>query len=368
MEIKGAVVSEQSGKFEIETLELDEPREDEVLVKIIGVGICHTDLGARDHHLPIPPDRRNPAVYGHEGAGIVEKVGAKVTKVKKGDHVTISWNFCGQCDPCKAGHNTNCDDFFVQNFNGARPDGSATITKNGEVVYGSFFSQSSFATHALATERNVVKVDNDVPIEILGTLGCGVSTGAGAVMNTLMPRPGSSIAVFGVGTVGISAILAALVCGCTTVIAVDIHSDRLTLARDMGATHTINSKDVDPVKEIIDITNGGVDFSLECVGNPAVLRQAVDPLAKGGVCGVLGVTPPGTEVVLDMDLIMNARTVKGIIEGDVVPDLFIPKIVELYKQGRFPYDKLIKYYPLEDINQAIEDMEKGLVIKPVLKP
>ena len=368
MKIRAAVVSEKSGKFTIETLELDDPRDDEVLVKIVGVGICHTDLGGRDHYLPIPPERRNPAVYGHEGAGIVEKVGSRVSKVKKGDHVAISWNYCGKCSSCKAGRNTDCLDFFVHNFNGARPDGSVTLKKENQEIYGSFFSQSSFASHALATERNVVKVDKDVPVEILGTLGCGVSTGAGAVMNSLAPRPGSSIAVFGAGTVGISAILAALVCGCTTVIAVDIHPERLKLAKDMGATHTLNSSKVDPVAEIKKITGGGVEFSLECVGNPKVLRQAVDPLAIGGVCGLLGVTPPGTEVVLNMDLIMNARTVKGIIEGDVVPDLFIPRLIELYKQGKFPYDRLIKYYALDDINLAVEDMEKGVVIKPVLKP
>jgi aryl-alcohol dehydrogenase len=192
-------------------------------------------------------------------------------------------------------------------------------------------------------------------------------TGAGAVMNSLDVRPGASIAVFGVGPVGMSAVLAAVVRGCTTVIAVDINAGRLEVAKELGATHIVNASEVNPVETILDMTGGGVEFSLECVGNPKVLRQAVDVLPRLGVCGLLGVVPPGTEVALDMDLIMNGRTVKGIIEGDAVPDLFIPKLIELYRQGRLPFDRLITYYPFEEINRAVADMEQGRVIKPVLR-
>jgi aryl-alcohol dehydrogenase len=192
-------------------------------------------------------------------------------------------------------------------------------------------------------------------------------TGAGAVMNSLRPRPGASIAVFGVGNVGMSAILAAVVCGCTTIIGVDIHPSRLEIARELGATHTVNAAEVNPVEAIRGITGGGADFSLECVGNPRVLRQAVDVLPRLGFCGLLGVVPPGTEVALDMDLLMNGRTVTGILGGDAIPDLFIPKLIELYRQGRFPFDRLIAFYPFDNINQAAEDMEKGRVIKPVLR-
>ena len=163
-----------------------------------------------------------------------------------------------------------------------------------------------------------------------------------------------------------SAIMAAKVCGCTTIIAVDVKENRLKTAMDLGATHVVNAKEVDPVKTILEMTKGGPNFSLECVGNPSIFRQAIDILPLMGVCGLVGVVAPGTEVKLDMNLIMNGRTIKGIIEGDAVPDLFIPKLIELNRQGRFPYDKLIKYYPFEQINQAVEDMEKGLVIKPVL--
>ena len=364
MEIKAAVIYEKSGEFVIDQLQLSDPRDDEVLVKVVAVGICHTDLAAREGHLPIPPP---PSVFGHEGAGIVEKVGARVTKVKPGDHVVLAWDCCGICSSCLSGNHPNCLNFFLHNFHGARPDGSATLHKGDQEIHGVFFNQSSFADYALANERNVVKVREDIPLDILAPLGCGVMTGSGAVMNSLNARPGSSIAIFGVGPVGISAVLGAVVCGCTTIIAVDIKPERLTAAKELGATHVINSGKENPVEAILKIMEGGVNFSLECVGNPQVLRQAVDVLARLGVCGLLGVVPPGTEVALDMDLIMNGRTVKGIVEGDAIPDLFIPNLVELYHQGQFPYDKMITHYPFDDINQAVEDMEKGKVIKPVLR-
>ncbi len=364
MEIKAAVVSETSGDFKIEQLELSEPRDDEVLVRVVASGICHTDLGARDGHLPIPPP---PSVFGHEGVGVVEKVGARVTKVKPGDHVVMTWDYCGTCPPCKAGKALYCLNFFLHNFHGARPDGSTTLRQGDQVVHGSFFCQSSFANFALASERNVVKVPGDVPLEVLAPMGCGVMTGAGAVIHALQARPGDSVAVFGAGTVGMSAILAAVVCGCTTIIAVDVHPERLDLAKSLGATHTVNAAEANPVEAIREITNGGAKFSLECVGNPKVLRQAVDSLPRLGVCGLIGVVPPGTEVALDMDLLMNGRTVRGILGGDAIPDLFIPQLVELHRQGRFPFERLITFYPFEEVNRAAKDMEAGRVIKPVLR-
>lgn len=364
MEIRAAVVFENSGAFQIERLQLAEPNDDEVVVRIVGVGVCGTDLGARDGHLPIPPP---PSVFGHEGAGIVERVGARVTKVKPDDHVILAWDYCGKCAACKMGKPLYCLNFFQHNFHGTRPDGTTTLRKGDQVIHGSFFSQSSFADFALANERNVVKVRADIPLERLAPLGCGIMTGAGAVMNSFQPKPGSSIAVFGVGPVGMSAILAAVVCGCTTIIAVDVNADRLKMAKELGATHIINARQADPVQAILDLTNGGVEFSLECVGNPKVLRQAVDVLPRLGVCGLVGVVPPGTEVALNMDLIMNGRTVKGILGGDAIPDLFIPRLIDLYRQGRFPFDRLITFYPFDEINRAVQDMAQGRVIKPVLR-
>jgi aryl-alcohol dehydrogenase len=364
MEIKAAVTFKQSDEFRMEQLDLSEPNADEVLVRVVASGICHTDLAARDGHLPLPPP---PSVFGHEGAGVVEKVGKGVTKVKRGDQVVLGWDYCGECAACKAGKNLYCFNFFLYNFNGARVDGSTTLKKGDQVIHGNFFNQSSFASFALANERNVIKVAKDVPLEILGPLGCGVMTGAGAVMNSLQAKAGDSIAIFGVGPVGMSAVLAAVVCKCAPIVAVDIHEGRLKAAKEFGATHTVNASKGDVIKVIQDITGGGPHFTLECVGNPAVFRQAVDVLPRLGVCGLVGVVPPGTEVTLDMDLIMNGRTIKGILGGDAIPDQFIPELIKLYQQGKFPFDRMITSYPFDEINKAVEDMEKGLVIKPVLR-
>ena len=365
MEIKAAVLYERGGPFKMETVSLDAPQDDEVLVKVVGTGICHTDLVAKAGYIPSVPF---PTVLGHEGAGVVEKVGKRVTKVAPGDHVAVSWRSCGVCPSCLAGNDPYCDAFFPMNFTGVRPDGSTTMKKDTKAVHGSFFAQSSFATHLLAAEKNVVPVPKEIPLEIVGPLGCGVQTGAGAVMNAMKVKPGSSIAVFGVGTVGMSAVMAARVCGCTRIIAVDVHDGRLELAKSLGATDVVNASAGNVVESIREMTNGGVDYSLECVGNPSVFRNAVDVLGMLGLCGLVGVIPPGTEVSLNMELILNGRRIMGIIEGDAIPDLFIPKLLDLYKQNRFPFDRLITYYPFDRIQDAINDMEAGRVIKPVLKP
>ena len=363
MKITAAVVREKSGPFVIEELELDDPRGDEVLVRMAGSGLCHTDLVARDGFMPIP----NPAVLGHEGAGVVEKVGSRVTKVKPGDHVVMSFRSCGACTSCVRGLPANCLDFFKLNFAGVRADGTPTMKKDGKTVHAAFFSQSSFASHALAAERNVVKVDNDVPLELLGPLGCGVQTGAGGIINSLRARAGSSVAIFGAGSVGLSAIMAAVAVGCTTVIAVDINGERLEMAQKLGATHVVDSGQADPVEAIQRVTGGGVQYSLECTGLPKVFRQSVDALAMTGVCGLIGVAPFGAEVSLNMQTVLNGRTVRGIVEGDSIPDIFIPQLIELYKQGRFPFDRMIKFYPFDQINQAADDSEKGRTLKAVLR-
>lgn len=364
MDIVAAVVREKGGAFQVEELELGKPRGNEVLVRIVGVGVCHTDLSCRDQMYPVPL----PAVLGHEGAGVVAAVGEAVTKVKPGDHVVLSYRCCGECRNCQRDDPSHCLKIFECNFSGARDDGSATLLQEGEAVHGNFFGQSSFASYALATEANTVKVSEDVPLELMGPLGCGIQTGAGAVINSLSPEPGSSIAIFGCGSVGLSAVMAAAVVGCRSIIAIDPVADRLELAKSLGATNTINPTSEDSVALVTDLTQGGADYSLECTAIPSVFRQAVDSLCVTGVCGLVGAAPMGTEVVLDMNSIMFGRTVKGIIEGDSIPDQFIPQMVDLYRQGRFPIDKLITFYSLEDIEQAVADSEQGKVVKAVLLP
>ncbi len=365
-ETKAAVVREQHGKFVLEDVCLETPRDNEVLVRIKGVGMCHTDLVVRDQVFPTPL----PAVLGHEGAGVVEEVGAKVTKVAPGDHVVLSFASCGECQNCKQGLYGYCPDLFGRNFSGARPDGSTPCCDSkGDSLSAYFFAQSSFAGYAIASEKNVVKIRKDVPVELMGPLGCGIQTGAGAVMNSLNPRAGETIAIFGAGSVGMAAVMAAKAAGCAQIIVADINNSRLEQAKEFGATGVVNSKSDDPVAAIQEMTNGeGVQYSLECTGLPEVVRQAVDSLRLTGVCGVIGVAPLGTEVKLDMNGILFGRTIRGVIEGDSIPDIFIPRLIELWRQGRFPFDKLVKFYPLSEINKAAEDSEAGKVFKAILQP
>ena len=364
-DMQAAVTREKEGPFTIETVTLEDPRDNEVLVRIRGVGMCHTDLVVRDQYFPTPL----PAILGHEGAGVVEKVGTSVTKVVPGDHVVLSYASCGTCANCQRGLYGYCPDLYGRNFSGARPDGSTPCCgKSGERISSYFFAQSSFGEYALATERNVVKIAKDVPLEIMGPLGCGIQTGAGAVMNALRPGAGSSIAIFGAGSVGLAAIMAAKAVGCATIIAVDLNDQRLALARDLGATHTLHG-DAQTVDAIQALTGGeGVQYSLECTGIPQVVRQAVDCLRLTGICGIVGVAPLGTEFKLDMNTVLFGRTVRGIIEGDSIPDVCIPQLIELWRQGRFPFDRLIRFYPLSDIDEAAHASERGEVLKAVLLP
>jgi len=364
-DFSAAVVREQGGAFRIETVTMEEPLPHEVLVRIAGVGMCHTDLVVRDQYFPTPL----PAVLGHEGSGVVEAVGSDVTKVAPGDHVVLSYASDGTCQNCQEGQLGYCPDLYGRNFSGRRPDGTTPLRDaSGAEISAYFFAQSSFGEYALATEANVVKIDRDVPLELMGPLGCGIQTGAGAVMNALQPKAGESIAVFGAGSVGMSAIMAAAAVGCGKIVAVDINESRLETAKALGATHAVDSNAENPVEKIIEITGDGAQYSLECTGVPAVVRQAVECLRLTGVAGTMGVAPLGTEITLDMASILFGRTLRGIIEGDSIPDIFIPRLVDLWKQGRFPFDKLVKTYPLSDIEKAAHDSESGAVLKAVLIP
>lgn len=361
MKTKAALITEKSGDFRIAEVDLADLRDDEVLVRVAGVGVCHTDLICRDQMYPV----RFPAVFGHEGSGVVEKVGKGVTTLRTGDHVVMSYRSCGHCRACRNGDLPHCATIFENNFAGTRPDGSATITQNGAPVFGNFFNQSSFAAYALANEANTVKVPDDVPLELLGPLGCGLQTGAGAVINALKPPAGSSIAIFGCGSVGLSALMAAAAVGCTAIVAVDPLESRRAIALELGATLALDPRTADPVAELQ--SRGGMDFSLECTGIPSVFRQAVDCLTVPGVCAVAGAAPLGTEVTFDMNSIMFGRTVMGIVEGQSVPKNFIPALIDLYRRGRFPIDRITRFYAFDEINQAVADSESGRVVKAVLK-
>jgi len=365
MQITAAMARERFGAFSIEDLELTDPRPDELLVKIVASGMCQTDQHGRDgyHNTPLP------AVFGHEGAGVVAAVGKDVTKFAPGDHVVISFPWCGTCANCRRRMPSHCQKNFDLKMRGTRPDGSTLMhQKNGAPVYSAFFQQSSFATYAIANERFAVKVRQDAPLELLGPFACSGQTGAGAVLNSMQPRPGDAFAVFGVGAVGLSGLLAAKVTGCDPIIAVDIHERRLALARELGATHVINhSGRDDVVAEIRRITGDGVRFSLETSAQPAVFREAVEALMPAGTCVLLGSARRGTEVTFEMPFLQFGRKVHGVIQGESVPQEFIPQLVDLLMQGKMPVDRMMTFYPLAEINRAAQDSNDGTTIKPVLR-
>ena len=364
MQIRAAVTETEGAPFALQQLELGELREDEVLVRVAAAGICHTDLIVRDQWYPVPL----PAVLGHEGAGVVERVGRSVTRVAPGDRVGMTFHSCGACRTCATGRPSYCLGFFKHNFGASRPaDNSSVLSRNGEAVHAHFFGQSSFATHSVANERNVVPLSAGIPFEVAAPFGCGIQTGAGAVLNALRPPAGSSIAVFGAGAVGLAAVAAAVVAGCTTIIAIDVRSGRLELARELGATHAIDATEHDASERIAGITTGGADFSLETTAVPTVFRQAVDCTAPTGVCGLIGAAALGTEVSFDMNTILvGGRTIRGIVEGDSVPQVFLPQLVELW-DGLFPIDRIIAPYDFDQIERAARDAEAGRVVKPVLR-
>jgi aryl-alcohol dehydrogenase len=362
--IRAAVAEERSKPFFIEELELDDPRNDEVLVRLVATGICQTDAHVREQSVPTPL----PIVLGHEGAGIVEQVGAAVVDLRPGDHVVLSYQACGWCGQCLSGHPAYCDKAFAANFSGARLDGTRglhRIDARRSQIYGHFFGQSSFATHALTTRRNTIKVPDNTPLEFLGPLGCGLQTGAGAVLNSFAVPVGSTVAILGVGAVGFGALMAAHVAGASTLIAVDVNPQRLALAEEMGATHAVDAAHADVSRTIKDITGTGVAYVLDTTGRADMLGHALASLAPMGQVGL--VAGGARDAAVPAAKLAFGMSVRGIVQGDSIPQLFIPRLVGLYQLGRFPIDRLVRFYEFEDIDAAFADAARGDVVKPVLR-
>jgi aryl-alcohol dehydrogenase len=361
---RAAVVESGGAPFTLADVELDEPGPHEAVIRMVATGLCHTDLGAASGGLPFPL----PGVLGHEGAGVVEAVGPAVTGIAPGDHVVLSFTSCGECRNCHGGHPAYCGTWLPLNLiGGRRADGTSTISRDGQPLGGHFFGQSSFAERALADERSLVKVDADVPLESIAPLGCGVQTGVGAVWNVLKPTTGSTIVVLGAGAVGLSAVMAAALTPATRIVAVDKVAERLALAMELGATHTVNAGEADLGQALAEITGGqGTDGIVETTGSVAVLRQGVDALAARGTLVVVGAPPFGTEVALDVNGLLSGKHVVGLTLGDAETQTFIPALVQLVKEGRLPLHRLISTYPFADIDQAVRDMAAGKAIKPVL--
>ncbi len=363
MKIKAAVTRSANAPFVIEEVDLAEPKAGEVLVRVVASGICHTDEVAQKQQIPVPL----PAVLGHEGCGIVERVGEGVTEFAPGDRVGFSYAFCGHCECCIQGMPYACENLNAINFGGVMPDMTTRLSQNGQPI-STFFGQSSFAEYAVVHSDNVVKVPyDDIDLALVGPLGCGVQTGAGTVLNYLKPKFGSSIVVFGCGTVGMSAIMAARLAGCRQIIAVGGNPKSLALALEIGATHTINRKECsDLVAEIKRISDGGVNYAVETSGAEAFILAGLRSLRFKGVEAIVGLSGE-IKLHLHFDLMAEAKTLSGVIEGDAVSKIFIPQLIDYYHQGRFPFDKLVKFYPFEQINQALEDSHAGKCIKAVVR-
>jgi aryl-alcohol dehydrogenase len=367
MKIKAAVARTAHQPFSVESAEIGAPHPHEALIRIHGVGLCHTDLIARDQFIPIGL----PAILGHEGAGVVMAVGSAVTKVKVDDRIVMSFSSCGHCERCKEHLPSYCTSFPALNYSGRRSDGSCGLRIDGQEVSAHFFGQSSFASHALTHERNLVKIeDSSLPLDLLGPLGCGLQTGAGAVMRSLRCHPGSSIAIFGGGPVGLAAVMGAVIQKCATIVLVEPIAARRAMAQTLGATHVINPAGGDVGAAVRAIRPEGMEFVLETSGHGEVVAAALGTLTSHGLLGLVGVPPkPETSLAVNLaSLITFGHRIHGIIEGDSDIDTFIPELIGHYRAGRFPFDKLIKRFPLDRINDAVAAQARGECIKAVLIP
>ncbi len=367
MKIQALVVEEQDGPFTLQEIDLESPARGEVLVRITAAGVCHTDAITRAGDMGVT----FPAILGHEGSGVVEQVGDGVTEVSVGDRVIIGWPFCGECSNCLDGQPRYClrtGDAVVsgRRFKGELA-GKSAYSRDGQPISGHFFGQSSFATYSLTRAEALVKVPPEMPLEMLGPLACGLATGAGAVLNEARPGLGDSVLIVGVGAVGLAAIMAAGSTGATRIIAADIHENRLELAREFGATHTINSGEKDLVEEVSAITGSTVDFAFDCTGVIPVIETVADTVGMLGTLVLVGGAPAGATFSLDHLSALWGKRVIGVLGGGGRSGQLITGLVDLYEQGRFPFDRLVRYYDFDQVEQALEDSRTGEVIKPVLR-
>ncbi|MGY2080248.1 NAD(P)-dependent alcohol dehydrogenase [Modestobacter sp. SYSU DS0657] len=363
MRATAAVVEQPDAPFAIRDVELDEPGPGEVLVQVTATGFCHTDGLAREGNMPFPL----PGVLGHEGAGTVVAVGDGVTNVREGQAVVMGWPWCGHCRNCLDGEPRYCLNLGELAFSGHRPVGTSGVrTAGGDPLAGAFFGQSSFATHSLATATSLVPIPDGLPVDLMGPLACGLATGAGAVFHTARPLPGASLVVYGAGTVGLAAIMAARNSAASTIIAVDRHESRLQLARELGATEVVDAGDTDPVQAITDICGGPADFALECTGILPVVRQAIDSVGMRGKTILIGGAPAGAEFSADHMSTLWGKSIVGTLGGSGRSGPLIGALMDLYAAGRFPIDRLVERFPLERIGEAMEASYSGAVVKPVI--
>ncbi len=358
-----AVLNQPNGSFLIEAVDVAQPQAGEVRVAIKAVGICHTDLVVASGAMGL----QFPAILGHEGAGIVDAVGGGVTGVKPGDKVLLTFNSCGACKPCERHEPAYCSHFVPLNMIAARGDGSSRVTRDGKQISDNFFGQSSFASLAIANERNVLKVDDSADLAVLAPLGCGIQTGVGGVLRSLGAKAGEALVVLGAGAVGLSAVLGGQIAGCATIIVIEPQEGRRTLAMQLGATHVLDGQG-DMATAVRGIIPEGADMVIDTSGFMPVVVQSVNMIANRGRIGLLGV-PGSLDAALPVPVVQfitQGGTVRGIIEGDSEPAVFLPELIAHHKAGRLPVETFIKTYRLDQINEAIDDAHHGKCVKAVL--
>lgn len=358
-----AVLRAGDRPYTIEEVTLDEPGADQIVVQVTATGFCHSDAVAR---APKFAERLFPMITGHEAGGVVEWVGSDVSGIEVGDHVVLTFAYCGTCSQCSGNHPAYCETFLERNILGLLTTGGAGATgSDGERIMARWFGQSTFATRAIVDARSAVVVDRELPLEVLAPLGCGLLTGAGTVLNVLNVQAGESVAIFGVGSVGLAALLAAKAAGVESIIAVDLHPSRLELATELGATATILGGDNDSVvAQIKKLTDQGTHYSIDTTGVPDVILSALQCMRARGICASVGIQ--GGDVVLDGHALGNGKQLVSVIEGDADPRTFIPQLIQLWRDGRFPFDRMLEKFPFAAINEAEKASLEGRAVKPVL--
>ena len=360
-----AAVSREINQLSIETVELDAPHADEVLVRLQAAGVCHSDLHTYKGELRTVP----PVVLGHEGAGIVEAVGSNITDIAPGDRVLVNWlPACGHCPTCRAGRPTLCERFPATTFQSLLPDQSSRLHTTDGLLLKPYLSSATMAEYAVIHRDGIVPVPDDVPFPVAAVIGCAVLTGVGAVLNTAQVVPGSSAAIIGCGGVGLSAILGCKLAGCYPIIAVDVLAGKLDFARELGATHTINARDEDAIKAARALTRLGPDYAFDSVGAPATINQALGMVRPGGTATIMGMHGAKAEAAISPAvLIMANKRLLGCFAGSSKPLVDLPKYLELYRAGRLDLDRLItKQYTLDELPTAFADMEAGNIARGVL--